>query len=790
MRASNKTILFGIVLISLIFTCGSFPHLTDTYAMLTDTKHVDATLTAAVWDTQNNLVGLSDLKLQENGIKLQGILQGINGKSNTAVADNNSSDGNSSYNGSSEDNLMNNSSAAGNTTFNMTADNQTANNLTNQTADNQTADNLTNDTIPDNGNGMGGGSFGPSGSVLPVANFSSNTSSGYSPLSVQFTDLSENATNWEWDFGDGATSSEQNPADHTYSLPGTYYVNLIVTNGNGTNSIFSTITVLEKPAVVLPPVANFSSITSLGFVPFSVQFTDLSENATAWSWDFGDGTTSDQQNPAHIYSTAGDYNVKLTATNTAGTDSETKKGYIKVRIASTVKLTSITLDGENSTGVTTNLGASTTNTGDSFGQIGIRDETGVLLNQPYSGGSLGEVSIPLAYGINNFTLVADGVFPENTKYGAVLFLNGVTTPPQIAIYNSNDGTGKFSVQPAGTNIIGSANGGLSLERAPGTSVYVAPDGTKAEVVSFVVDSKSGNTDEISGENIGSNGIPDTTAKLSLKVMPSFIIPVAAFTASPTSGNAPLNVAFTDASTGYTTSWKWNFGDGTTSTDQNPAHTYSAAGSYTVTLAASNGNGTNSISSAIAVLQPVLPVADFSSSITSGYAPLSVQFTDLSKNAAQWNWNFGDGTTSTEESPAHTYSAAGSYTVSLTATNANGTNSKLAAIKVLEQPAPVLPVADFSSNVTSGSVPLSVQFTDLSKDASQWNWNFGDDSASTEQNPDHVYYTAGKYTVTLTASNSNGQNTKTSEISVDKSSDNSEDGNSTNNSGDGNSTNNS
>lgn len=780
MRASNKTILFGIVLISLVFTYGSFPHLTDTYAMLTDTKHVDATLTAAVWDMQDSLVGLSGVKLLGNSTKL-GINQGLKI--------------NSSDSGSSADNLMNNSSAPGNDTFNLTNQtvdnqtmaNQTADNQTmaNQTMTNQTMDNQTADNLSDYSMGGGGGSFGSSGpensvAVFPVANFNSNISSGYAPLSVQFTDLSENATEWKWDFGDEITSSEQNPF-HSYSVAGNYTVTLTASNENGTSSIFSKITVLEKPAVIIPPVANFSSTPRMGFAPYSVQFTDLSENATGWSWDFGDGNNSNEQSPVHIYYNQGDYNVKLTVTNPAGTDTETKNGYVKVRVASTVKLSSITLDGENSTGFTTGSGASTTNTGDSLEQVGVRDETGFFLNQPYSGGSLGEVSVPLAIGINNFTLVADGVFPGNNNYGAVLFCNGIATPPQITVYNSNGGTGRFSVQPAGTDITGSASGGQLLDKAPGTSFYVTPDGTKVEVVSFVVDSKNGNTDEVSGENIGSNGIPDTTATLSIKVTPSVIIPVAAFTASPTSGNAPLNVAFADASIGSPTSWKWSFGDGTDSTERNPTHTYSAAGSYTVTLAASNENGTNSASSTIVVQQPVLPVADFSSSVTSGYAPLSVQFTDLSKNAAGWNWDFGDGTTSSEQSPAHTYSVAGNYNVKLTAANTNGTNSKAAAINVLEQPAAVLPVANFKSNVTSGSAPLSVQFTDQSENATNWNWDFGDGITSSEQNPVYVYNSTGEYTVTLTASNKDGKNTKTGQISVNNNSNNSGDGNSSTNS---------
>jgi len=86
-------------------------------------------------------------------------------------------------------------------------------------------------------------------------------------------------------------------------------------------------------------------------------------------------------------------------------------------------------------------------------------------------------------------------------------------------------------------------------------------------------------------------------------------------------------------------------------------------------------------------EPVLPVANFGTNVTSGFAPLSVQFNDSSDNATGWNWDFGDGNNSTEPNPMHTYSSVGNYTVNLTASNENGTNSMFATITVLEQPAP-------------------------------------------------------------------------------------------------------
>jgi YHS domain-containing protein len=151
------------------------------------------------------------------------------------------------------------------------------------------------------------------------------------------------------------------------------------------------------------------------------------------------------------------------------------------------------------------------------------------------------------------------------------------------------------------------------------------------------------------------------------------VPVATFIASPVSGNAPLNVTFTEASTGTPTSWNWNFGDGNTSIEQNPSHLYYTAGNYTVNLMVTNTNGTNSTFATITVLQPSLPITNFSSNVTRGYAPLSVRFSDLSKNATKWKWDFGDGANSTDKDPVHRYSKVGKYNVTLTVKNVNGNN---------------------------------------------------------------------------------------------------------------------
>jgi trimeric autotransporter adhesin len=194
-------------------------------------------------------------------------------------------------------------------------------------------------------------------------------------------------------------------------------------------------------------------------------------------------------------------------------------------------------------------------------------------------------------------------------------------------------------------------------------------------------------------------------------------PVADFTGTPTTGDAPLNVTFSNASTGNPTSWSWNFGDpgsgsANTSTAQNPSHTYGANGTYTVTLTVTNATGSDTKTRTGYVKVGTAPTAAFTATPTSGAAPLIVNFTDTSTaNPTSWSWDFGDpgsggANTSTAQNPSHTYNAGGTYTVKLTASNATGSDSvtKTGLITVTSSEVTVTlnPVADSyvsSSNLT-------------------------------------------------------------------------------------------
>ena len=172
-----------------------------------------------------------------------------------------------------------------------------------------------------------------------------------------------------------------------------------------------------------------------------------------------------------------------------------------------------------------------------------------------------------------------------------------------------------------------------------------------------------------------NGGASTSDEVTIKIIEKISI---VFTASPTTGDMPLTVNFTDQSTTNPTNWQWDFGDGNTSSEQNPSNTYNNAGLYTVSLTVSNEYGTDTETKNDFIVVSI-PFAVFSASTTSGTVPLTVTFNDESiNNPISWQWDFGDGGSSTEQNPSHTYNTIGLYDVSLTATNQYGFDTEIKA----------------------------------------------------------------------------------------------------------------
>lgn len=165
---------------------------------------------------------------------------------------------------------------------------------------------------------------------------------------------------------------------------------------------------------------------------------------------------------------------------------------------------------------------------------------------------------------------------------------------------------------------------------------------------------------------------------------------AAFIAEPLSGTAPLTVQFSDLSTGQITSWLWNFGDGSSSAQQNVNHVYTTQGKYTVKLTVTGPGGSNNTvkTNYITVTKKEKvkkPKAQFEQDVHSGRAPVNVHFTDQSLNdPTSFLWEFGDGSTSTVENPSHIYTRAGVYSVQFTATNSAGSDTAKGFVIVLPQ----------------------------------------------------------------------------------------------------------
>ncbi|MFM7399442.1 MAG: PKD domain-containing protein, partial [Bacteroidota bacterium] len=227
----------------------------------------------------------------------------------------------------------------------------------------------------------------------------------------------------------------------------------------------------------------------------------------------------------------------------------------------------------------------------------------------------------------------------------------------------------------------------------------------------------------------------------------------------TSQTAGLSVIFTNSSQNGGT-YSWDFGDGSTSQEENPTHTYAGTGTYTVVLTAYNECGTNTFTQVITI-EGSAPLVSFTSDIQKGCAGVTVQFKDLSAgDPTAWQWTFegGNPATSSEQNPSVTYTVPGTYSVSLQATNIYGSNtsSQTGYVTIIGAP-----VAGFDYSAVLGTVT----FNSTSQGADSYLWNFGDGGTSTEANPVHVYNQSGTYTVTLTVTNDCGAATLEQTINV-------------------------
>jgi len=260
-------------------------------------------------------------------------------------------------------------------------------------------------------------------------------------------------------------------------------------------------------------------------------------------------------------------------------------------------------------------------------------------------------------------------------------------------------------------------------------------------------------------------------------------PVAGFTASATSGVAPLAMNFTNTSAGSITTYAWTFGDGTSSTAQSPSHVYSAAGVFTVSLTVTGSGGSNTKTMPNYVTVTAATPSDTSpptapstlAASATGSSSINLTWQGSTDNVGVTGYKiercqgagctaFAQIATSTALNFGDTGRTAGtSYSYRVRATDAAGNLSAYSnSATATTTTAATAPVAAFSGSPTSGAAPLTVNFSSASTGTiSTYAWNFGDGTTSTAQNPSHVYSTAGSYSVSLTVTGSAGSNTKTS-----------------------------
>lgn len=219
------------------------------------------------------------------------------------------------------------------------------------------------------------------------------------------------------------------------------------------------------------------------------------------------------------------------------------------------------------------------------------------------------------------------------------------------------------------------------------------------------------------------------------------------------------VHFYDQSIGDPIAWFWDFGDGGTSTEQNPIYTYPVPGNYFVTLTISTANGCSSTSTKIVYVggQPGGCQASFNYFNTNPAYPNQIQFTDQSfGNPQNWYWDFGDGSYSTEQNPVHTYNTVGLFNVCLSISSPDSSCNDMFCLPIFvgnpggDCQAAYNYIIEYAVDTLGGIANVSVQFLDQSMgNINSWFWSFGDGTSSTEQNPTHVFMPNSAFMVCLT-----------------------------------------
>ncbi len=571
----------------------------------------------------------------------------------------------------------------------------------------------------------------------PIAAFSQDRIGGQAPLVVRFINQSSgNITSLSWNFGDGGGSAELNP-QHTFRSPGVFTVQLTVYGPSGSSNVSRQISVQSAT----PPVAGFTQDHTSGESPLNVQFTDQSQgNITQHSWIFGDGSTSTEVNPAHIFNAVGTYNVILTVTGPGGSSSVTRQITVTNPTVPEPIAALVASPTEGMAPLSVQFDAT-----DSSGQINSYNWT---FGDGETGTGLTPTHIYQDAGTYVASLVVVGPGGQSAKEVTIT----VTQPPDAPVASFTNSTPSGDV-PLTVNFDASGSTGPIDSFSWNFGDGAVGSGA---TVQHVYQAAGTYSTELVVQGPGGTD----TASVEISAVEPIAPPVADFDSSPTSGPAPLQVQFTNQSSGENLTYEWDFGDGSeVNTDRDPLHTYQTARDYDVVLRVSNPGGKDEAQTTITVTQPdAPPVAAFDIFPASGPAPLQVQFSNqTSGDNLSFEWDFGDGSAiSTDHDPLHVYQSQSQYTAKLTVTGPGGSDSLEKTVDV-QAPIPA-PDASFQADPTSGDAPLTVSF-DSQGDPSlitSYFWEFGDNGTSVDPDPQHIYTTAGNYTVRLTVMGPGGQ----------------------------------
>ncbi|MBL4578675.1 MAG: PKD domain-containing protein, partial [Flavobacteriales bacterium] len=574
----------------------------------------------------------------------------------------------------------------------------------------------------------------------PVAAFIANVTSGCSPLTVNFIDLStDNPTSWSWDFGNGNGSVLQNPSA-VYTNPGTYTVELKISNGNGSDSL----TLVDFIVVFETPTANFTGDTANG-CSLTIQLTDSSSQGsspiTSWYWDFGDGNISTNSNPVHTYSTSGTYYTSLTVTNTNGCTHT----LLVNNFASVSEGPQANFASNPQTGCTIPFTANFSDSSD-------------------------QGSFPIVSWLWDFS----DMTPASVQNPAHTFTSFGSFDVTLIVTDSGNCSDSLTiVDYIIVNDFQADFSSIATVNCPNLQVAFS-DSASPNPISWLWDFGDTNTDTVQNpvHIYDSSGIYPVTLIATNAIgcidtmvkNITFEQPVASFTAdSMDNCELPFPVNFINNSTGTgPLNYYWDFDDGSPiDTNANPSHIYTAEGIFSVNLIVEDLFGcTDTLSmpesgDSIIISKPKAEFNRYTLEF-NGCIPLTVDFSNYSFAAVDsitnWSWNFGDNLSgvnniSSLKHPTHIYDSIGEYTVTLILTTARGCTDDTVRIDFVKTGIPPDTVY-FTKAQDTACHGAQVQFTDFSTDTiNNWRWSFG---VINSQNPMGTFQDTGWQTITLQA----------------------------------------